>query len=275
MVDRIELLIHMFRSLRKTHGITPDKLEKARPHLALYKVENEDKRQYINAVLDEMFRVMRFEESYENGHIGQFNCPLKDITQGSTDATNPGADTVIYIINRESSCKETEKEESESRLTASAPPANAEYESEIAITQPTTADPEQMPSGMPNHIKVSRPLPTEQQHRSFHEEPRLPVFTSSTPNYAAESKSSAQSPFNYFSQRTFAPVEQVKQPAMFSPWSIFQQQPSQAPQQEPPIYLPMDYGTSPMEQCNGVQPHTVNFAVDGIYPRIPRNFTPA
>lgn len=63
----IRLLIHIFRDLGDTHGITTDKLEEAgrgvrrhiKPHKRL-------------VILDEIYKVRRAEECYKKGEIGKF-----------------------------------------------------------------------------------------------------------------------------------------------------------------------------------------------------------
>ena len=63
--ERIRLLIHIFRKLGKSRGITADKLEEAGRD-----AQRQIKPRERLEILDEIYRVIRMEESYERGEIG-------------------------------------------------------------------------------------------------------------------------------------------------------------------------------------------------------------
>ncbi|EEP79363.1 predicted protein [Uncinocarpus reesii 1704] len=78
--DRVELLVHIIRNLRKSHNITTEKLEEA----------GRDVRRQLKPrerwdILEEIYAVRRMEESYERGEVD--------------------ADAVMYVINRDPSNK--------------------------------------------------------------------------------------------------------------------------------------------------------------------------
>ncbi|KAL2374731.1 hypothetical protein RJZ57_000760 [Blastomyces gilchristii] len=75
-IPRVKLLIHIFRNLRKSHGITARKL-KAAGEEAQKQCRPTEKA----SVLDEIYRVREEEERYERGEID--------------------ADTLIYVVKRE------------------------------------------------------------------------------------------------------------------------------------------------------------------------------
>ncbi|KAI1950127.1 hypothetical protein LOZ04_005338 [Ophidiomyces ophidiicola] len=78
--ERIRLLVHIIRNLRKSHNITTEKLEEAGRD-----VKRQIKPRERWEILEEIYAVRRMEESFERGEID--------------------AKTVIYVVNRDSSAK--------------------------------------------------------------------------------------------------------------------------------------------------------------------------
>lgn len=74
--ERIRLLIHIFRKLGKSRGITADKLEEAGRD-----AQRQIKPRERLEILDEIYKVRRMEESYERGEIGSYlQCPFLHLT---------------------------------------------------------------------------------------------------------------------------------------------------------------------------------------------------
>ncbi|KAG5205226.1 hypothetical protein GTR04_6946 [Trichophyton interdigitale] len=78
--ERIRLLVHIFRKLGKTHGITADKLEEAGRD-----AQRQIKPRERLDILDEIYKVRRAEECYERGEAD--------------------ASAVVYVVNRDANTK--------------------------------------------------------------------------------------------------------------------------------------------------------------------------
>ncbi|EFR00508.1 hypothetical protein MGYG_03511 [Nannizzia gypsea CBS 118893] len=78
--ERIRLLVHIFRKLGKTHGITADKLEEAGRD-----AQRQIKPRERLDILDEIYKVRRAEECYERGEAD--------------------ANAVVYVVNRDANTK--------------------------------------------------------------------------------------------------------------------------------------------------------------------------
>ncbi|KAL1953836.1 hypothetical protein VTO42DRAFT_2131 [Malbranchea cinnamomea] len=161
--ERVELLIHIFRRMPKSRGITAEKLQEA-AHEARRTLSS----QFQRDVLDEVYKVKRMEESYMRGEID--------------------ADTVIYVMNLESSSKKAEREDSvnDSREDAKEP----------AVSCASTTSSSSVEPAMTN----------QQAHITFPQPPDLSGLSYDT-------KPSTQPGYEYLSQATFesVPVEDGQQ----------------------------------------------------------------
>ncbi|KAK2742682.1 hypothetical protein FQN57_005137 [Myotisia sp. PD_48] len=92
--QRLQLLIHILRNLAKSHGITADKLKEAGQE-AKQKIEPQQRLE----ILDEIYRIRRVEESYEQGEIG--------------------ANTTVSVAKREASSEPQKGHESDTNAHAS------------------------------------------------------------------------------------------------------------------------------------------------------------
>ncbi|KAK2732845.1 hypothetical protein FQN57_002457 [Myotisia sp. PD_48] len=120
--QRLQLLIHILRNLAKSHGITADKLEEAGQE-AKRKIEPQQRLE----ILDEIYRIRRVEESYEQGEIG--------------------ANTTVSVTKREISSKTQKGHESDSNPHASSEkigqiprfPINQGEDGKISLVHPSKA----------------------------------------------------------------------------------------------------------------------------------------
>ncbi|KAM5476760.1 hypothetical protein MauCBS54593_000030 [Microsporum audouinii] len=100
--DRIRLLIHIFRKLGKSHGMTADKLEEAGRY-----AQRQIKPHERLDILDEIYKVRRAEECYERGEAGELTRILRVRIEADITAD---INAVIYVVNRDSKTEEDPQE---------------------------------------------------------------------------------------------------------------------------------------------------------------------
>ncbi|KMP03261.1 hypothetical protein CISG_08355 [Coccidioides immitis RMSCC 3703] len=97
--ERIRLLVHIIRNLRKSHNITADKLEEAGRD-----VKRQIKPRERWDILEEIYAVRRMEESYERDEIGEPSDGNSYMNRRWLTLTSD-ADAVVYVINRDSTAR--------------------------------------------------------------------------------------------------------------------------------------------------------------------------
>ncbi|KLJ08962.1 hypothetical protein EMPG_15608 [Blastomyces silverae] len=123
-IPRVKLLIHIFRNLSKSHGITARKL-KAASEEAQKQCRPPEKA----SVLDEIYRVREEEERYERGEID--------------------ADTLVYVIKREKTNRCVREEEPETASDSEQPVGG--HGTEVAVS----SRPQEMPPHtLPMHNRI-------------------------------------------------------------------------------------------------------------------------
>ncbi|KAF3482510.1 uncharacterized protein GIQ15_05269 [Arthroderma uncinatum] len=188
--ERIRLLVHIFRKLGKTHGITADKLEEAGRD-----AQRQIKPRERLDILDEIYKVRRAEECYERGEAD--------------------ANAVVYVINRDANTKAERDSEAMSDAGQSSILAD---ESRKAMEAQTA----KYPTLSPSHLHMAKRQSLVRDHKPPH------LFR--TPNLndfgGMESKPPADQTIEYFSQPEFvtSPVdEHINSMRDNHHWSSFQQ----------------------------------------------------
>ncbi|OJD14414.1 hypothetical protein AJ78_05239 [Emergomyces pasteurianus Ep9510] len=130
-IPRIKLLIHIFRNLRKSHGITARALKAAGEE-----AQKQSRPSEKAAILDEIYRVREEEERYERGEIDP--------------------DTLVYVIKREKTNRHT-REDSE---TAS----DSEHQGYVEGTSDYQQGNEPELAGLNEHESGMQPPQTVSRH---------------------------------------------------------------------------------------------------------------
>lgn len=227
--ERIRLLVHIFRKLGKTHGITADKLEEAGRD-----AQRQIKPRERLDILDEIYKVRRAEECYERGEAGRHihihihihtHLCIYVYLLGITAANIKGgidANAVVYVVNRDANAK-TERD-SEAMSDAGQNSALAEDSRKAMEAKYSTLS--------PSHVPKRQSLVRDHKPPHLFRAPNLADFSN------MESKPPADQTIEYFSQPEFAtsPVdEHINNTIRDSHhWSSFQQ----------PLYSPVEYNTN-------------------------------
>ncbi|KAM5440012.1 hypothetical protein McanMca71_004987 [Microsporum canis] len=200
--ERIRLLVHIFRKLGKTHGITADKLEEAGRD-----AQRQIKPRERLDILDEIYKVRRAEECYERGEAD--------------------ANAVVYVVNRDAN---TKSERESGAMSDAGQSSTLADESRKAMESQATKYPTLSSS---HHIAKRQSLVRDHKPPHLFRTPNLADFT------GMESKPPADQTIEYFSQSDFAtsPVdEHINTIRDGHHWSSFQQ-PLYSPVEYAPNHL--------------------------------------
>ncbi|KAK2749838.1 hypothetical protein FQN57_005252 [Myotisia sp. PD_48] len=190
--ERIRLLIHIFRSLGESHGMTADKLEEAGRD-----AQRQIKPRERLEILDEIYRVRRLEESYERGEID--------------------GNTIIYVANRDVTTKVDRDSESDgSTHGGSNTNETSKRTPKLSHAQEENCD------ALPTRLSKTSLQRPERAPNPFYQPPNLSEFR-------MDSKPGPQDPgiIEYFPQTEFvpSPVEDHMHLRNSQPWSPFEPSP--------------------------------------------------
>ncbi|EEH10436.1 conserved hypothetical protein [Histoplasma capsulatum G186AR] len=152
-IPRVKLLIHIFRNLSKSHGITARKL-KAAGEEAQKQCRPPEKA----SILDEIYRVREEEERYERGEID--------------------ADTLVYVVKREKMNRGI-REDSE---TASDSEQQQGYVPELASLNEQQSSVKMTPHVLPMHNRVVPTFDLGENRNTLFSTTISAPFESATPN---------------------------------------------------------------------------------------------